>query len=146
MDPRSLRIGWALLLVALIAAASVPGAPGRFSGGSPLDGRWRWTWTREELHRTGGSLAYLGANMTEFRDGRFYKLDPKTGDREVLGGTYTVSGDVATLVFRPGAPGTVPGTRYMMRFSVFHDRLTWSKIPGRVGLDALPAAPWTRVR
>ena len=68
------------------------------------------------------------------------------GDPEVLRGTYTVSGNVATLVFRPGTPGTVPGIRYMMRFSVFHDRLTWSKIPGRVGLDALPAVPWTRVR
>jgi hypothetical protein len=139
------RIGWALLLAALVAAASVPCAPGRSSGGSPLDGRWRWTWTREELHRAGASLFYIGANMTEFRDGRIYSLDPKTGDTQGFRGTYTVLGDVATLVFRRGVAGTVAGIRYVMRFTVFHDRLTWSKIPGRAALDALPIVPWTRV-
>jgi hypothetical protein len=139
------RIGSALLLAVLIAAGSVPGAPGRWSGGSPLDGRWRWTWTREELHRAGAPLFYVGDNMSEFNDGRIYGLDPKTGDREGFRGTYTVSGDVATLVFRPGVVGTLPRIHYAMRFTVLHDRLTWSRVPGRAGLDALPIVPWTRV-
>ena len=90
--------------------------------------------------------AQAGPSLSEFRDGRIYALDAATGRLIGLRGTYSVAGDVVTFVFSYHYPGSlVPGRAYVMRFSLFRNRLTWSHVPGRAGIDALTLAPWTRV-
>jgi hypothetical protein len=133
-------------LAALVLGASVHGAsPAR----SPIDGRWRWTWTYDALLRCCGKPtadAQAGPSLSEFRGGRIYALDAATGGLIGLRGTYSVAGDVVTFVFSHHYPGSlVPGRAYVMRFSLFRNRLTWSQVPGRAGIDALTIAPWTRV-
>jgi hypothetical protein len=132
-------------LAALTAGASAHGAG---AARSPIDGRWSWNWTRAELlHCCGKAVAdsQAGPSLSEFRDGRIYALDPDTGRVIALRGTYDVAGDVVTFVFGHRYPGLFPGRAYVMRFTLFRDRLTWSHVPGRAGLDALAVAPWTRV-
>jgi hypothetical protein len=34
----------------------------------------------------------------------------------------------------------------MNRFSIYRDRITWSRVPGRYGIDPFLSALWTRVR
>jgi hypothetical protein len=135
----------------VVLAALVVGAPahGAGAGRSPIDGRWRWTYTYAELLRCCGKPtadAQAGPSLSEFRDGRIYALDAATGRLIGLRGTYSVAGDVVTFVFSHHYPGgLVTGRAYVMRFSLFRDRLTWSHVPGRAGIDALTIAPWTRV-
>jgi hypothetical protein len=132
-------------LAALVVATSVHGAA---AARSPIDGRWRWTYTYAELlHCCGKPIAdaQAGPSLSEFRGGRIYALDAATGRLIGLRGTYTVAGDVVTFVFSHHYPGLVAGRAYVMRFTLFRDRLTWSHVPGRAGVDALTIAPWTRV-
>jgi hypothetical protein len=88
-------------------------------GASPLDGRWKWSWTRAELIRSGTTRPALlevlaGPWMAEFHDGRFYKLDATTGRVLQTIFRFAVHGDTATFVFSARSArtyGTVPGTR-----------------------------------
>jgi hypothetical protein len=138
----------AAALVALAALAVGAFAHGAGAARSPIDGRWRWTYTYDQLLHCCGKLAaddQAGPSLSEFRDGRIYALDAATGRLIGLRGTYTVSGDVVTFVFSHRYPGLGTGRAYEMRFSLFRNRLTWSHVPGRAGIDALTIAPWTRV-
>jgi len=112
----------------------------------PLTRRWTYTYA-ELLHCCGKPIAdaQAGPSLSEFRGGRIYALDAATGRLIGLRGTYTVAGDVVTFVFSHHYPGLVAGRAYVMRFTLFRDRLTWSHVPGRAGVDALTIAPWTRV-
>jgi hypothetical protein len=133
-----------LVTTALTAALSVASAG---AGGSPVDGRWSWNWTLAQMLHCNGNAALAGPSLSEFRDGRIYALDPST-DRVIgLRGRYTVAGKVVSLVFSHHYPGSapIPGKTYMMRFSIFRNRLTWSMVPGRSGLTCLPIVPWVRV-
>lgn len=141
-----------IALATVVAAVSLA-APAA-AGTSKLDGRWRWSWSVAELTRGGSPPAVAkklaGPGMVEFRDGRVYKLDPRTGRVEFLAGSFTVAGNVVTFRFRrvPGRrppPGIVPGRIYQLRWSIYRDRLTWSELPGREELTAFPLEPWIRV-
>jgi hypothetical protein len=57
-----------------------------------------------------------------------------------------VRGNLATFVFPRRAGRIVPGYVYWMRWSLYRDRLTSSKVPGRLALDALVITRWIRVR
>jgi hypothetical protein len=130
-------------LLVVCASAHAAGA-----ARSPIDGRWRWNWTYAGLlHCCGKPVAdaQAGPSLSEFRDGRIYALDAGTGRLIGLRGTYSVAGDVVTFVFSHHYPGNMAGRAYVMRFTLFRDRLTWSHVPGRAGIDALTTAPWTRV-
>jgi hypothetical protein len=139
------RLLAALLVATALAAAS--GAAVARNHGTPVDGRWKWTITRAEALKCCGTAAIAGPSLSEFRDGRIYALDAGTGRLIGLRGTYTVAGDVVTFVFSHKYPTEVPipGRRYLMRFSIYRDRLTWSMIPGRPGLTGLTIVPWVRV-
>jgi len=138
------RLAFLLLLGLLASSQTAVLASVRDAGKTPLDGRWQWTWTKAELNGAPGPH-FPGSYFAEFRDGRHYSNYPKPGSMLTLKGTFTVHGVVVTLHFRPGATSVEPGRTYMMRFSIYRDRLTWSKIPGHAGLDLLPITPWTRV-
>ncbi len=146
--------------IAMLAVAAgvvtAPAADAHIVAAANLDGRWQWVWTRAGLIHAGvppGAAKLLaGPGMIEFKAGRVYKLDPRTGRVQFLAGSFTVARDVATFVFRrvrghgPPPPGIVPGLRYQLRWSIYRDRLTWSEFPGRSYLLAFTAVPWTRVR
>ena len=135
-------------VVAMITLAAALVAPNASTGRlrtSPLDGRWTFTWTRAQLNHVGAPhVVPAGTFLVEFRNGRLSRLLP----RPVLrGARFTTSGNVATLVFPVPAPaGLVAGRIYTMRWSIYRDRLTWSHVPGRAGIDAFAITPWTRVR
>jgi len=143
-------------ILALAGAALItPAAAAGGVGTTKLDGRWRWVWTRAELIRVGippaAAKLLAGPGMIEFKEGRVYKFDPRTGRVQFAAGRFTVARDVATFVFRapghgPPPPGIVPGLRYQLRWSIYRDRLTWSELPHRTVLLAFTAVPWTRVR
>jgi hypothetical protein len=139
------------LLAALVVATALATASGVAVGarahGTLLDGRWKWTVTRAEALSCCQNAALAGPSLAEFRDGRIYALDPGTGRLVGLRGTYTVAGNLVTFVFSHKYPAQtpIPGKPYLMRFSLYRDRLTWSMVPGRPGLTVLPAAPWVRV-
>lgn len=132
----------AVVLITVTAMVGVTTARARTMPTSPLDGRWTFTWTRAEVAGLGGVPA--GRFVVEFRDGHFARLLPRPVRR---GARFTTSGNVATLVFpKPAPPGTVAGRTYTMRWSIYRDRLTWSKVPGRASLDLFFVTPWIRVR
>jgi hypothetical protein len=141
-----------LVLVSLMAGGPAVASLARSSGGSPLDGRWTWTWTDDELSHL-SAPRITGTFVAQFRDGRHYTNYCRPGSPLLLNGTFTVHGDLVSLRFRRATPPepcphegrVVPGRTYVMRFSIFRDRLTWSMVRGRAGLDHLTAAPWTRV-
>jgi hypothetical protein len=143
-DATMRRSALLLVLVSLLAAAVGAAAAARSGGGSPLDGRWTWTWTAADLSQF-SAPRITGSFVAEFRDGRIYGNFPRPGAPLVFAGMFTVHGDLVSLRFRSSrTPGVVPGRTYVMRFSIFRDRLTWSMVRGRAGLDHLPATPWTR--
>ena len=138
----------AAVVVAVAALVVGAYAHGAAAARSPLDGRWRWTYTYDQLLHCCGKPtadAQAGPSLSEFRDGRIYALDAATGRLIGLRGTFSVAGDVVTFVFSHHYPGLAAGRAYVMRFTLFRDRLTWSHVPGRAGIDALTIAPWTRV-
>ena len=133
-------------VVAMITLAAALVAPNASTGRlrtSPLDGRWTFTWTLAELKRNNASTRYAGYNLVEFRDGRFISVLPRPV-RDL--GPFRTSGNVATFVFAAPIGGLVAGRPYVMRWSIYRDRLTWSHVPGRAGIDAFAITPWTRVR
>jgi hypothetical protein len=128
------------LLASAVAATPVAGS----SRGSPIDGRWTMTYTVANLSHFSAPRV-TGSFVVVFRDGRSFTNFPRPGSLLVLVGTFTVHGDLVSLRFRSRRAGVIPGRTYVMRFSIFRDRLTWSMVRGRAGLDHLPATPWTRV-
>jgi hypothetical protein len=130
----------ASLAAAVLALASVASS----SGGSPIDGRWTWTWTEAEMAHAAAPRA-TGSFLAEFRDGGMYGNYPTPGSPVVFVGTFAVHGDLVSLRFLRKGSGATTGRTYVMRFSIFRDRLTWSMVRGRAGLDHLPFSPWTRV-
>lgn len=130
-------------LLATAAVVAVPVARPASLGSTPLDGRWTFVWPSAALHKCCDPRVPAGRYVVEFRDGQVTRLLPKP----VLRGLrFTVSGSLATFVFPRGVPGTVPGRHYVMRWSIYRDRLTWSSVPGRAPLGAFVITPWIRVR
>jgi hypothetical protein len=111
------RLGAVVLFAA--AATSIMtarAADAHILSGSPLDGRWTFTWTPSMVKSQGGVPSSLaGRHMVELRDGQLIQLLPHPVLRRAR---FTVSGDVATFVFLPGAVGVVPGRPYKMRWSI----------------------------
>jgi hypothetical protein len=136
-----------LLVASLLAGAVAVSAAASSSDGSPLDGRWAFTWTAHALVKAGAGdvVSLAGPKMVEFRSGRWYKLDPRTQRVQSVVAKFTVHGDVAYFTFLIKEPTVDSGKTYEMRFSIYRDRLTWSRVPGRAGLDALASTPWVRV-
>jgi hypothetical protein len=144
-----MRLATCTVVIALLASLGAAGAGARGSDRSVIDGRWSWNWTRAQLRHFCGSCAndpsVAGPSLSEFRDGRIYALDPATGRVIALRGTYGVAGDMVSFVFSHKYPGLMTGRTYVMRFSLYRDRLTWSLVPGRAGISSLTIGPWTRV-
>jgi hypothetical protein len=132
-----------LVLVVLQAASSASGADSRDVGGSPLDGRWTWTWTVADMNRAGANSydrrTLLGPETCVFANGRWDGRNLSSGRRD--GGRFTVHGSIVTFVHEYG-PGNHQGAE--LRFSIYRDRLTWSAIPGRSAWTLLPTTPWVR--
>ena len=85
--------------------------------------------------------AISGHHTLEFADGRF-RGKGDTGSGTSAHGTYTVDGDVLTLVFESGAAVQI-GRPYRLRWSVYRDSLAFAPISA--GLEGFLAAPYTRV-
>jgi hypothetical protein len=62
------------------------------------------------------------------------------------GTRFAVHGNVVAFVFSTNGPGIVRGRTYELTWSIYRDRLSFSQLPGRSVLTALPLKPWTRVR
>lgn len=136
------RLTYLLGSIAL-AGALAASADARSGAASPLDGRWTFTWTRAEMRPICASCT-VGRFLVEFRDGHVIRLLPKPVLRS---GRFSVRGNLASMVFPAPAPaGIIPGTTYLMRWSIYRDRLTWSRVPGRPALEAFLITPWVRVR
>jgi hypothetical protein len=133
-----------LILAALIAVAAAAAAGDR---SSPLDGTWKWAWTRAELLRNGGqprdASAAAGTHTATFANGHSTARNLRTG--EVSRARFSVHGNVVGFVFSTRGPGYVPGRTYELRWSIYRDRLTFSELPSRSVLTWLPITPWTRV-
>jgi len=129
-------------LAATLAASSPAAASARGRGVSPIDGRWTFTLTRSELAKHRQPVVLAGSWSCALAKGRIGAENLSTGHR--ARGTYRIDGNVAYFVFLPGAIAVVPGKTYAMRFNVYRDRLTWSSVPGRIGLRALAIEPWIR--
>jgi hypothetical protein len=141
---RSIRL---LVLAALVAASTAPGAVARGAGASPLDGTWKWTWTPDELRRVGikNAPTLVGSWTATFANGHHTDRNLTSG-RIYTGARFFVRGKVVGIVFpRPG-PGIVPGRTYELRWSIYRDRLSFSELPGRSVLTAMLIKPWIRVR
>jgi hypothetical protein len=126
-----------------LAGALTASADARSGAASPLDGRWTFTWTPAQMRPICASCA-VGRFLVEFRDGHVIRLPPKPVLRT---GRFSVRGNLASFVFPAPAPaGIIAGRMYAMRWSIYRDRLTWSKVPGRPLLEAFLITPWVRVR
>jgi hypothetical protein len=129
-------------VVAGTAVGCVSIASARVFPGSPLDGRWAFNWTRAELLRN-NSVQRPGRYLVEIGNGYISRLRPLP----VRACRMTTNGTVAIFVCEPPlVPGVVAGRRYLMRWSIYRDRLTWSTVPGRAGWSDFGLTPWTRVR
>ena len=109
---------------------------------SLLEGRWKVSWTRDELLAAGieppVADALQGRHVLEFSNGRFRsRTDPTTG-------TYTVAGDVLRLVFDNEVVGVTTGRVYELRWSVYRDSLSFSPVEGREPLLAMTMKPFRR--
>ena len=121
------------------------------TGATPLEGRWRLTWTRAELIAVGiqaanipGDVPQAGSTVVEFKGGRYKAI---TAGRVVAKGTYTVEGDVMSLVFvAPVLRGYVAGQVYRHRWNIYRNSLTFSRAPGSDADLVLLVNPLTRVR
>jgi hypothetical protein len=134
----------AILLTALVATLGATVAPARTLPISPLDGQWSFNWTLVELKRNNAPTKYAGYNLVEFRNRQLISVLPGPV-RDIAG--FTTNGHVATFVVQAPPPaGLVAGKRYVMRWSVYRDRLTWSAVPGRAFIGMFLAVPWTRVK
>jgi hypothetical protein len=140
------RSSWILILGALIGAVTAPGARAHQVASSPLDGTWKWTWTRAEVVRGGGNdTSEVGTHIATFANGVATSRNLRTG--RVERARFTVHGNTVDFVFgttmRPH--GVVVGTPYRLRWSIYRDRLTFATVSGRPALELLPITPWIRV-
>ena len=117
-----------------------------------LEGRWKLNWTREELIAVGipekillKDLPQKGWVVYEFRAGRFRTIIP---NGTAFGrGTYSVEGDVLSLVYdAPAPPGYIAGHVHRHRWSIYRDTLTFSRFPDSDADLVLLVNPLTRVR
>ena len=138
-----------LFAIAIVAAAFA--AHGVGAAKSPIDGRWKTTKaTLDELRAAGVPprnaelLAHgPGTPALEFQDGTFRGLDLQTG-KTAATGTYRLDGNLIRLVFRTGFAVEL-GTTYVLGWSLYRDRLVFSRVPGRITLQTFTLKPWTRV-
>jgi TRAP-type C4-dicarboxylate transport system substrate-binding protein len=121
-------------------------------GAGALEGRWKLTFTPDDLVAVGiprKSLrkdlpAIVHAIVTFAPNGRY----TGTANGSVVArATYTVRGDVVSLVFDPPVPvGYVAGHVYRMRWNVYRDTLTFSRVTGSDWDGVLLTNPLTRIR
>src|SRR5262245_18111215 len=143
MAPKSRHFVLAPLTAAALVAASAAAA-------SPLDGRWTGTATLADLEQAGVAQPYAGKlcgtatgpcapAAVSFGNGRF-RFHSQTGGN--ASGTFGVNGKHVRFVFASGV-GVQPGTVAECGWSVYRDRLSFTKVRGRpcYGWDA---APWRR--
>ena len=142
-----------LLIVAGLMVALKPEVVGAAGvAGSPLDGTWKWTWTRAELLKhdctTPPDASKLaGSYVATFANGRVTGHSLTTG-RANPGGSasFAVHGNVVSFVFSSRGPGIVPGRTYQLKWSIYRDRLRFSELPGRSVLTCITIKPLMRVR
>ncbi len=141
-----------LLIVAVLALTLKPEVVGAGGfGRSPLDGTWKWTWTRAELLKhdcaTAPDTAKLaGSYVATFANGHVTSrnLTNRRGD-SVLRASVAIRGNIASFVFATRGIGIVPGRTYALRWSIYRDRLQFSELPGRAVLTCITIKPLTRV-
>ena len=90
------RVFHIAMLAVAAGVVTAPAADAHIVAATNLDGRWQWVWTRAGLIHAGvppGAAKLLaGPGMIEFKAGRVYKLDPRTGRVQFLAGSFTVAG------------------------------------------------------
>jgi hypothetical protein len=133
-------------LLILAAFAAVAGAAPAATTTSPLDGTWKWTWTRAQIVPHDGDPSEAGTHVATFADGIVTSRNLRTG--RVERARFSVAGNVVDFVFGTSMSprGLVPGTAYRVRWSIYRDRLTFATVRGRPTLGLLPVTPWIRVR
>jgi hypothetical protein len=154
------------LLLALTAVAAVTAAfqtTAARPAQSPIDGRWVQTHlvSRQELiqeliahgmpPKIAATAPYLEKPALDFQAGRFRVFDLASG--KTLGaGRYAVSDEGVRVVFTSVQSANslvkaIVGRVWWLRWSVYHDRLAFSKMPGRDGSGLLvwTLHPLTRV-
>jgi len=137
------RSAGTILITAVVASLTATVTDARSLPGSPLEGRWAFTWTPSEVRSSRADPVLAGRYVVEFRGGTFIRLLPLPVARKAR---VAIRGDLATFVFTAGTTGLVAGRPYTMRWSIYRDRLTWAPAPGRDRLDLFVKVPWTRVR
>jgi len=115
-----------------------------------LEGRWRMTFTRDDLIAAGvpAKLAKDAPDVVnaiaEFANGRYTGI---ADGRVVVRGKYTVSGDVVSLTYEaPVPPGLIVGNVYRHRWNVYRDTLTFSRFHDSDADLTLLTKPWIRIR
>jgi hypothetical protein len=127
--------------------AAVPLAAVLFAGAAgPFDGHWRATVTVAQLRQAAAPVPpalarkLAGPYTMVFTKGRFQARNERTG--ATSGGTYTVHGSVARIVFASGV-GVRSGQLSECTWSVYRGRLTFKSIAGRPSL-LCDAVVWVR--
>jgi hypothetical protein len=138
------------VIAALVAVVAAPAAAA--PGASRIEGRWKTP--RRTLHELLAAgiprgfavqLARYPRNPgIDLHHGVYEGLDLDTG-RVISVGRYRLTGDVISLVFSRKSIAVVPGRPYALRWSIFHDRLTFSYLPGRHDLGWFVLHPFARV-
>ena len=148
-DITAMRSG-ELAAASTLAPCRRAGRGNETTGGAALEGRWKLTFTGDDLIAVGvpKSIAKNAPQIVrlivEFANGRYRGI---VGGRVVVKGTYTVSGDVMSLVLDAPVPtGYVAGHVYRHRWNVFRDSLTFSRVAGSDFDGVLLANSLTRVR
>ena len=120
------------------------------TAGSPLDGKWEMTVTREELIRLGTppieADGVRGRWTYTIGNGRFEIRNHDLG--HVWSGSAAVDGRGVTIVIErcPAAfrPGCSPGETYEHRWSRYRDRVTFARVAGRTYAPIFLVKPWIR--
>ena len=112
-----------------------------------LEGRWEATLSRDELVQGGAVSPETARNLAgdwalELRDGTIRALNAHT-DTVSARGTYSVEGDVVTIVWQDGT-GITPGSASVLGWSVYRDALTFSVVPDGEPMLALTIKPFKR--
>jgi hypothetical protein len=118
---------------------------------SALVGRWHVDLSAGELRALGVSPGEIpvsqGAWTLVLGHGRWVATR-QTPPGGFLKGTYTVDGQRFRELVDSCSPSThcTPGNLSEYRWSLYRDKLTFTRIPGRYGSTELVAKPWTRER
>jgi hypothetical protein len=134
---RRALLGFFLLTAAVLPASS--------AAAGPLAGRWKAAITRADLAATGevssaAAESLYGPWTARFDGGRFQVRNERTGS--VGSGSFVLTGGRVRFVFASGV-AVKSGEVAVCTASVFRNRLTFGKVPGRPCL-AWDAATWTR--